>query len=106
MADLPLITVLSGMLTVPCIIALTQGGEKTTKVFAGACAVIGLWLGLHPYIDFLHDITSGALFQVLAILALVLAVIVAIRLKHHILGTLIVSAGALIAVRALGIVGN
>ena len=104
MADLPLITVLGGLLTVPCVIALTQSGDKATKAFAGAGAFVGLWLGLHPYVDFLRDITSGTLLQVLGILALVLAVIIAIRLKHHILGTLIITAGSLIALRALGIV--
>lgn len=106
MADhLPLITVLGGLLTVPCVIAITQGTEQVTKIFAGVCAVVGLWLGLHPYVDFLRDLTSGTLLQVLGILALVLAVIVAIRLKHQILGTLIITAGSLIALRALGIMG-
>ena len=42
--------------------------------------------------------------QVLGILALALSVIIAIRLKHQILGTLIVTAGALIALGSLGIV--
>lgn len=105
MADaLPLITVLGGLLTVPCVIALTQGSEKATKAFAAAGAVVGLWLGLHPYVGFLKDITSGTLYQVLGILALVLAVIIAIRLKHQVLGTIIIIAGALIALIALGIV--
>jgi hypothetical protein len=105
MADaLPLITVLGGLLAVPCIIAVTQGSEKATKAFAIAGAIVGLWLGLHPYVDFLRDITSGTLRQVLGILALVLAVIIAIRLKHQILGTLLVTAGALIALLTLGIV--
>lgn len=104
MADLPLITVLGGLLTVPCIIALTQGTEKATKAFAVAGAIVGLWLALFPYVDFIRDITSGTLLQVLGILALVLSVIIAIRLKHQILGTLIITAGSLIALRALGIV--
>ena len=103
MADLPLITVFSGMLAVPCIIAITQGTEHVTKIFAGVGAVIGLWLGLHKHVDFLRDLTSGTLYQVLGILALVVAVVIAIRLKHQILGTLIVTAGALIALKALGI---
>jgi hypothetical protein len=106
MADLPLITALSGILTVPCVIALTQSGDKPTKVFAGVCAAIGLWLGLYPYVDFFRDLTTGTLLDVLAILALVLAIIIAIRLKHQILGTLIITAGSLIALRALGVVGS
>jgi hypothetical protein len=105
MADaLPLITVLGGLLTVPCVIALTQGSDKPTKAFAAAGALVGLWLGLHPYVGFLKDITSGTLYDVLGILALVLAIVIAIRLKHQILGTLIITAGALIALLALGIV--
>jgi FtsH-binding integral membrane protein len=104
MADLPLITALGGLLTVPCVIAITQGSEKATKIFAGACALVGVWLALHPYVDALRDLTSGTLHDVLGVLALVLAIIVAIRLKHQILGTLMITAGALIAVLALGIV--
>jgi multisubunit Na+/H+ antiporter MnhG subunit len=104
MADLPLMTVLGGLLTVPCVIAITQGTEKVTKIFAGVCGFVGLWLGLHRHVDFLRDLTSGTLYQVLGILALVLAVVVAIRLKHQILGTLIITAGGLIALRALDIV--
>jgi hypothetical protein len=104
MADLPLITVLGGMMAVPCIIAVTQGGDKTTQSLAGVGAVIGTWLALHPHISFLKDLTSPTLFQVLGILSFVLAVILAIRMKHHILGTLMVTAGSLIVLRALGIV--
>jgi hypothetical protein len=106
MADLPMITVLGGLLAVPCIIAITQGTEKATKAFAVAGAIVGLWLGLHPHIDFLRDLTSGTLLQVLGILALVLGVIIAIRLKHQVLGTLLITAGGLLALRALGIVGG
>ncbi|HEX3132178.1 MAG TPA: hypothetical protein VHX44_01195 [Planctomycetota bacterium] len=106
MADhLPLITALGGLLTVPCIIAITQGTEKVTKIFAGACAFVGLWLGLHPYVNFLRDITSGTLFYVLGILVLALGIIVAIRLKHQVLGTLIITASAFIALLALNIIG-
>jgi hypothetical protein len=104
MADLPLITVLGSLLAVPCMIAVTQGGDKTTQSLAGVGAVLGTWLALHPHINFLRDITTGTLYQVLGILALVLAVIIAIRMKHQIMGTLMVTAGSLIAVRVLGIV--
>jgi hypothetical protein len=104
MADLPLITVLGGLLAVPCIIAVMQGGDKTTQGLAGVGAVIGTWLALCPHIDFLEKLTSDTLYLVIAILALVLAVIIAIRIKHQIMGTLMVTAGSLIALRALGIV--
>jgi hypothetical protein len=106
MADLPLITALGSLLAVPCIIGVTQGGDKTTQGFAGAGAVVGAWLALYRHIDFLEKITSGTLYQVIAILALVLAVIIAIRMKHQVLGTLMVTAGSLIALLALGIVGR
>jgi hypothetical protein len=103
MADLPLITVFSGMLAVPCIIGIMRGADQVTKIFAGVSAGVGLWLGLHPHVDFLRDLTSGTLYHVLGILALVLAIILAVRLKHQILGTLIITAGGLIALTALGI---
>jgi hypothetical protein len=105
MADsIPLITVLSGMMAVPCIIILAQGSEKVTKTFAVAGALVSLWLGLFPYVNFLKDITNGTLFDVLGILALLLAVIIAIRFKHHVMGTVMITAGALIALKVLGIV--
>lgn len=104
MADLHLMTVLGGMLTVPCVIALTQGTDKTTKIFAGVCAAVGLWLGLYRYVEFIEKLTTATLLDVFAILSLVLAIIIAIRLKHQILGTLLITAGTLITVLALGIV--
>jgi hypothetical protein len=104
MADLHLMTVLSGMLAVPCVIALTQGCDKTTKIFASAGVAIGAWLGLHHYVDFIDKLTTPTLVTVLAILALVLAVIIAIRLKHQILGTLMITAGTLMALMVLDVV--
>jgi len=105
MADaLPLITVLGGMLTVPCVIALTQGSDKATKIFAGVCAAVGVWLGLYQYVDFLDKMTTSTLLNVLAILSLVLAIIITIRLKHQILGTVLITAGILITLLAIGLV--
>jgi hypothetical protein len=103
MADLHLMTVLSGMLAVPCVIALTQGTDKTTKIFASAGVVVGAWLGLYRYVDFLDQMTTPTLVTVLGVLALLLAVIIAIRLKHQILGTLMITAGTLMALLALGV---
>jgi multisubunit Na+/H+ antiporter MnhG subunit len=103
MADLHLMTVLSGMLAAPCAIALTQGTDKTTKIFASAGVVVGAWLGLYRYVDFLDQLTTPTLVTVLGVLALLLAVIIAIRLKHQILGTLMITAGTLMALLALGV---
>jgi hypothetical protein len=104
MADIPFITVFGGMLAVPCVIAATQGGSKATQGFAAAGALIGTWLALYPHVGFLREITADTLLQVLAIMALVLGVVIAIRLKHAILGTLMITAGVLIAAQTLGIV--
>ena len=41
----------------------------------------------------------------LAIAAAVLAVVIAVRHRHHVLGTLMITGGALMALRALGIIG-
>ena len=95
MAELHLMTVLSGMLTVPCIIALTQSTDKATKIFAGVGAVVGTWLGLYRYVDFLDKLTTPTLVDVLVVMALVLAIIIAIRLKHQVLGTVMITAGTL-----------
>ena len=104
MADLHLMTVLSGMLTLPCVIAFTQSTDKTTKIFATAGVVVGAWLGLYRYVDFLDQLTTPTLVTVLGVLALLLAVIIAIRLKHQILGTLMITAATLMALLVLGVV--
>ena len=104
MADLHLMTVLSGMLTLPCVIAFTQSTDRTTKIFATAGVVVGAWLGLYRYVDFLDQLTTPTLVTVLGVLALLLAVIIAIRLKHQILGTLMITAGTLMALLVLGVV--
>ena len=104
MADLHLMTVLSGMLTLPCVIAFTQSTDRITKIFATAGVVVGAWLGLYRYVDFLDQLTTPTLVTVLGVLALLLAIIIAIRLKHQILGTLMITAGTLMALLVLGVV--
>jgi hypothetical protein len=104
MVDIPLITVLGGMLAVPCVIAVTQGGNKPTQMFASVGALLGTWLALYPHVDFLREITSETLLQALAVLSLVIAVVVAVRLKHQTLGTLLITAGVLLVAKVLGIV--
>lgn len=105
MADLPLTTVLGGMLAVPCIIVITQGSDKATKIFAGVGVLLGLWIGLRQHADFVADITSNGLFNVLAILSLAIAIVLAVRHKQQVLSTLMITAGALLSLRAIGIIG-
>ena len=66
--------------------------------------MVGAWLGLYRYVDFLDQLTTPTLVTVLGVLALLLAVIIAIRLKHQILGTLMITAGTLMALLVLGVV--
>jgi uncharacterized membrane protein YqgA involved in biofilm formation len=104
MADLSLTTVLGGMLAVPCIVVITQGSDKATKIFAGVGVLLGVWIGLRRDVRFIADITSDGLFNVLAIMSLAIAIVLAVRHKQQVLSTLMITAGALLSLRALGIV--
>ena len=106
MAHLPLTTVFAAMQAVPCIIALVQVKDATVRTVGALLLVVSAWLGLEPYLGFLRDITSGTLFQILAIVAAVLGVVVAVRLKQSVLGTLLISGGVLLALLALGVAGT
>ena len=105
MAQLPLTSIFAAMQAVPCIIALTQVKDAAVRTVGGILLLVSAWLGLMPYLGFLRDLTSDTLFQVLAIAAAVLGVVVAVRLKQSVLGTLLITGGVLLALLALRVAG-
>lgn len=105
MADLPLLTATAALQVVPAIIVLTQTTDHTVRVLAPIHLALALWIGLFHHINFVRDLTNGPLLQVLAIAAAVLAIVVAVRHKQQVLGTLMITGGGLMALRALGILG-
>lgn len=106
MADLPILTVAAALQAVPAIIVLTQTADHTVRVLAPIHLALALWIGLFNHLDFIRDLTNGTLLQVLAIACAVLAIVVAVRHKQQVLGTLMITGGGLMALRALGIVGG
>jgi hypothetical protein len=105
MADLPLVTALGALQIVPCVIAIAQGKDNTTRSLCGALIVIASWLALLPYVNVLRDITNGTFHQILAIAGVALAVVVAIRIKQQTQAALIVTGAVLLALRVLGVLG-
>lgn len=105
MADLPLLTVTAALQAVPAIIVLTQTADHTVRVLAPIHLALALWIGLYHHLRFIRELTSDNLLVVLAIAAAVLAIVVAVRHKQQMLGTLMITGGGLMALRALGIIG-
>ncbi len=105
MSELPLTTVLGGMVAVPCIIVITQGSDKATKIFAAVGVLLGVWIALRRHVAFIGDITSNGLFDVLTILSLAVAIVLAVRHKQPVISTLLITAGGLLSLMALGLVG-
>ena len=106
MADLPLLTVTAALQAVPAIIVLTQTTDHTVRVLAPIHLALVLWVGLFHHVNFIRDLTSGTLLDVLAIAAAALAIVVAVRHKQQVLGTLLITGGGLMALRVLGIIGG
>lgn len=104
MSDLPLTTILSVGVLVPSIIALVQTVDRLSRILAGALVALSTWLALLPYVSFIRDMTSGTFLTVLTVLIAVLAIVAAMRFKHPVIGSIIVTCGLLLALRALGIV--
>jgi hypothetical protein len=104
MAMITIDTVLAAMQVVPATIAIAQGKEVATRALCGVLIVVALWLGLDHHWDVLERLTTDTLHQVLAVVAAVLGVIVAMRIRQPVLGTLIIAGGVLLAALALGIV--
>jgi hypothetical protein len=96
---------LAAVQIVPAVIAIAQGKDPTTKGLTGALIALAAWIGLHHYVGFIHDATNRTLYQILAVIAAILGVVVAVRLKQPVLGTLIVTGGALLGLRALDVIG-
>ena len=105
MSELPLLTVTAALQAVPAIIVLTQTADRTVRILAPIHLALALWVGLFHHINFIRDLTNGTLLQVLAIAAAVLAIVVAVRHKQQVLGTLMITGGGLMALLALGIIG-
>jgi hypothetical protein len=99
-------TVCAAIQAVPAVIAIVQGNDGTTKALAGSLIAIAGWLGLRHEIGFIHDATSSTLYQILAVAGAALGIVLAVRLKERIAGTLIVTGGALLAAHALGLLGE
>ena len=106
MSELPLLTVTAALQAVPAIIVLTQTTDHTVRVLAPIHIALALWVGLFHHVDFIRSLTSGTLLEILAIAAAVLAVVVAVRHKHQVLGTLMITGGGLMALRALDIIAR
>ncbi len=99
-------TVFAALQIVPAVIALVQVGDRTTKLLAGALIAVAAWLGLRRELHFLSNATSDTLYQILAVAGATLAVVLAVRLKERIGGTLIITGAALLAAHALGLLGD
>ncbi len=104
MSELPLLTVTAALQAVPAIIVLTQTADRTVRVLAPIHIALALWVGLYHHVGFIHDLTTGTLLPVLAIAAAVLAIVIAVRHKQQMLGTLMITGGGLMALRALDII--
>jgi hypothetical protein len=97
-------TVCAAIQAVPAVIAIVQGVDGTTKSLAGSLIVVASWLGLRHEIGFLRDATSTTLYEILAVAGAALGVVLAVRLKERIAGTLIITGGVLLAAHALNLV--
>ena len=104
MAILHIDAVLAAMQVVPATIAIAQGKEAATRTLCGVLLAVALWLVLDHQWDVIENLTTKTLHQVLALAAAVLGVIVAVRIRQPVLGTLIITGGVLLAALALGIV--
>lgn len=105
MSELPLLTVTAALQVIPAIMVLTQTADHTVRILAPIHLALALWVGLFHHINFIRDLTNGTLLQVLAIAAGVLAIVVAVRHKQQVLGTLMITGGGLMALLALKIIG-
>ncbi len=101
---IPLDSTLAAVQIVPAVIAIAQGKDPTTKGLTGALIVLAAWIGLVPFVSFIDRATSRTLFEILAVIACILGVVVAVRLKAPVLSTLIITGGALLALLALDVV--
>jgi len=103
---LPLDTALGAMIAVPAVIALTQGSkDKGTRVMLFVLVALSVVVALTPFVDVLRDYLNGNLRIALAVAAGILGVVTAIRIPNHVLSTLIIAGGGLLALVALHVIG-
>lgn len=98
-------TVLCLIAAIPAGVCLAQAKDGATKAWCGALLIATLIVGLRHYVGFIGDYVNGNALKALSVSAGVLAIMAAVRSANPILGTLMVTGGALLALLSLGIVG-
>lgn len=105
---MPPLTAFALVVVTACVIALVQEGkDQTIKSCAAVTLILGMVFALHSYISFLRDIapSHGTLFIILAVANAVLGLVIALRLKNRVVGTLACAFAAVIALDALRVIG-
>lgn len=101
-----LITALGIVLIVTSIIGIVQeANDKNLRWIAVATLISGLFFGLYYHVPILRDIAprSALLYDILAVLAASLSVMIVLKQKNKIAGSCCIFAGLLIAGLSLGI---
>ena len=101
---MPLITALGLLLAVPALVVFVQEEKDATMRGLGIMTILcGAFFALHPYIHLLRDIAPSyhTVFVIIGVLSAVLGLLVVLRCKNQVVGTLCCSSGCLLALIAL-----
>lgn len=97
-----LATALGLLFAVPAIIALIQEGkDRTVQIFTIIAIVLGSLVALRPHLGPLKDLFIGIWPMIIGIACGLVGAILVVRLKNHVLGTMLVTAGGLLALIGL-----
>ncbi len=105
----PMESLLGLAVAVPAGIAIASGAkDRLTKGVCYALVVLGVVLFLAAPVEAVEDVirSSRLVTQLFCLLIGVLCVIAAVRLPNRIIGTLLVSCGAVIAAKGTGLLGG
>lgn len=99
-----LIAVLGLIAAISAVVALVQEGkDRTVGLLAGAMAIVGVAVALSFHVSLVANLLPppySLQFRVVAALAAVLGIVLVVRLRNRVVGTLLVTSSLLIAGRA------
>jgi hypothetical protein len=104
MSPIFLTSILAALQGLPCLIGVLQTSDRTTRALGILLVLLDIVIGLRPYVDLVARCTPHPIGLVLALAAAMSGLIVAVRLAHQVIATLIIVAGVLLAAVQLGLV--
>jgi hypothetical protein len=98
-------TALALLMLIPAIIATVQEGkDNAVKTLSGILIGLSVLISLDEFVPFVDDMLEGVWWKILGVACAILGVILVVRLRNRVIGTLIVTGSGLLCLGMLDVI--